>query len=111
MSFVSNSENIWEFLGTEKYWQDLGLKEGDEILYDLINKDQFEIEKMKLKKDAELLNQMIIVSEDGKVFARKDLIHLASKKHHQYKAGEQNYTTSGEEGDEEEISILSGDYY
>ena len=36
MSFVSNSENIWELLGNERDWQDLGLDENDEILFNLI---------------------------------------------------------------------------
>jgi hypothetical protein len=53
MSFVSNSENIWEFLGSERDWQDLGFSNYDELLYELISKDQFELEKLKLKKDAE----------------------------------------------------------
>lgn len=39
MSFVSNSENIWEFLGNEKDWQDLGMLENDEVLFELLNKD------------------------------------------------------------------------
>ena len=56
MSFVSNSENIWEFLGNERDWQDLGQNDGSNILFDLISKDHFELEKMRLKKDAELLN-------------------------------------------------------
>lgn len=76
MSFVSNSENIWEFLGNEEYWQDLGSNEKDDIIFDLIYKDHLEIEKMKLKKDAELLNQLIVMTDDGQIAARKDLLYL-----------------------------------
>lgn len=42
MSFVSNSENIWEFLGNEKDWQDFGIND-DVILFDLLSKDHLEI--------------------------------------------------------------------
>lgn len=37
MSFVSNSENIWEFLGSERDWHELDIQGGgQEILFDLI---------------------------------------------------------------------------
>ena len=54
MSFVSNSENIWEFLGNEKDWQDFGIN--DDIMFDLLSKDHWELEKLKLKMDAQFLN-------------------------------------------------------
>lgn len=84
MSFVSNSENIWELLGNESDWQELGLQENDEIfLLDLISRDQFELEKLKLKRDAELLNQIIMTNYDGSLFVRKDLLPLLQKKNNQ----------------------------
>ena len=52
MSFVSNSENIWDFLGNERDWQNLGHDDENSSLFDLISKDHFELEKMRLKKDA-----------------------------------------------------------
>jgi hypothetical protein len=80
MSFVSNSENIWEFLGNERDWQDLGQNDGNNILFDLISKDHFELEKMRLKKDAELLDQLIVFKDDGSICSRKDLLFLAKQK-------------------------------
>lgn len=82
MSFISNSENIWDFLSNELDWSEMDLKEEEELLYDLISKDHIEIEKLKLKKDAEILNQLIIVTEDGNIFARKELLNTALKKIH-----------------------------
>ena len=63
MSFVSNSENIWEFLGNEQDWQELGFQNHEELLYELLSKDHFELEKLKLKMDAEVLNKMLVVDE------------------------------------------------
>lgn len=60
MTLISNSENIWEFLGNDYDWEDLGLSENDENLFNLLSKDHFELEKLKLKRDAELLNHLII---------------------------------------------------
>lgn len=75
MSFVSNSENIWEFLGTEREWHELGIHNQDEFIYELLSKDIFEIEKLKLKKDAELINRMIVIDEENdQVFARKEYL-------------------------------------
>jgi hypothetical protein len=65
MSFISNSENIWEFLSNDLDWFDYYHNEGEAILFDLISKDHYQIERLKLKKDAEILNQLIIVTEDG----------------------------------------------
>jgi len=41
MSFVNNSEFLWEFLGNENEWQDR--LEEDDIILELIAKDQLEI--------------------------------------------------------------------
>lgn len=90
MSFISNSENIWDFLSNELDWSDLDVyNEKDGItykncmggdIYGLLSKDHYEIEKLKLKKDAEILNQLIIITEDGKIFGRKELLNTALKK-------------------------------
>ena len=61
MSFVSNSDNIWEFLGNEHDWQELGFQNHEELLYELMSKYHFEMEKLKLKMDAEVLNNMLFV--------------------------------------------------
>ena len=82
MSFISNSENIWDFLSNELDWSEMDLQEEEELLFDLISKDHIEIEKLKLKKDAEILNQLIIVTDDGNIFARKELLNTALKKIH-----------------------------
>jgi hypothetical protein len=37
MSFINNSENIWEFLGNEFDLEDLGLTENDEYLFQLLS--------------------------------------------------------------------------
>lgn len=63
MSFVSNSENIWEFLGNETDWQDFGIND-ERILFDLLSKDHLELEKLKLKMDAQFLNQLIVIEDD-----------------------------------------------
>ena len=65
MSIISNSENIWEYLGNEFDLEDLGLTENDENLFELLSKDHFELEKLKLKRDAELLNHLIVQGENG----------------------------------------------
>lgn len=51
MSFISNSENIWDFLGHEIDWQDIYNHEGENIIYELISKNDIELEKLRLKKD------------------------------------------------------------
>lgn len=83
MSFVNNSEFIWEFLGNERDWQELGAFDsvkGNDMIFQLLQKDQLEIEKMKLKKDAEILNKMIIIQEDGSVVSNKQYIPSLKKK-------------------------------
>jgi hypothetical protein len=79
MSFVSNSENIWEFLGNEKDW--LGVGSTNDMIFELIAKDHMEIEKLKLKRDAELLNKMIIISENGEIYANKEYLPIAKRKY------------------------------
>lgn len=84
MSFVNNSECIWEFLGNERDWQELGAlsnNRDDNLIFELLQKDQLEIEKLKLKKDAELLNQMIVITDSGDVFSNKEYIPLARRKY------------------------------
>ena len=61
MSFVNNSEFLWEFLGNENEWQDH--LEQDDMILELIAKDQVEIQKYKLKRDAELLSKIIVFDE------------------------------------------------
>ena len=61
MSFVNNSEFIWECLGNEDEWQDH--LDQDDMIVELIAKDQLEIQKYKLKRDAELLNKVIVFDE------------------------------------------------
>ncbi len=80
MSFVNNSEFIWEFLGNENDWTDLGaFTDQDEILFELIQKDQLEIQKYKLKRDAELLNKIIQYDELGNLYARPEYLPLIQK--------------------------------
>jgi hypothetical protein len=43
MSFVNNSEYIWEFLGNENDWQEFGYNEQDDLIYELISKDELEL--------------------------------------------------------------------
>lgn len=46
MSFVNNSECIWEFLGNERDWQELGGFNSmldDDMIFELIQKDDLEI--------------------------------------------------------------------
>ena len=50
------------------------------MIFELISKDQLEIQKYKLKRDAELLNKVIVIDDQGKVFARKEYLHLINKK-------------------------------
>ena len=77
MTFLSNSENIWDFMCNEKDLEDLGLTENEENLFELFKKDHFEIEKMKLKRDHEILNHLIQVDECGNIFGNKELLPYA----------------------------------
>jgi hypothetical protein len=65
MSFVNNSEFIWEFLGNEEEIEE------DEMILELIQKDQIEIQKYKLRRDAEILNNLIVTDEFGNIYAQK----------------------------------------
>ena len=100
MSFVNNSEFIWECLGNEDEWQDLGLTEQDELIFELISKDQLEIQKYKLRKDAELLNRIIHIDEAGNIFARKEYLPLVNKmKRRRRGMGEDSSNSSSDDGD------------
>lgn len=39
MSFVNNSDFLWECLGNEKDWQELGYQDQEEFIFELISKD------------------------------------------------------------------------
>jgi hypothetical protein len=83
MSFVNNSECIWEFLGNERDWHELGGFNSmldDAMIFELIQKDDLEIQKMKLRRDAELLDKIIVIDDDGNVSADKAYLALALKK-------------------------------
>ncbi len=71
MSYVSNSENIWEFLGAEQDWDHLAEQE-EGCYLGLMSKDLLELEKLKLKKDAERLNEIMTTTDDGRVVINKD---------------------------------------
>lgn len=87
LTFLNNSELLWDFIGMEKDWQTLSYwvnsgeageselyhtrsimghddteslldQQADELL-NLMKKDQFELEKMILKRDQEILNYCI----------------------------------------------------
>lgn len=62
MEFISNSENVWDIISNENDWESL-IEDG--ILLEMVQKDGFEIEKMLLKRDAEKLNEMLRISNDG----------------------------------------------
>lgn len=102
MNFVSNSENLWELLGHEKDWEDLDLTEGTDKIFNLIVKDHFQLEKMRLKKDAEILNLLIVVQSDGSVFGRKEFLPLMHSK--MVRSQHENDGSSSEEADSEEES-------
>ena len=77
MSFVNNSESLWEFIGMEQDWENMGVhlnigyenktevccgdilssnideagKQREKDLLSMIQKDQFELEKLMLKRD------------------------------------------------------------
>ena len=107
MSFVNNSECIWEFLGNERDWQDLGAFSNihnDEVIYELIQKDQLEIQKLKLKKDAELLNKMIFLDNKGHIYANKSYLSQARRKYS--KNAYQFHTNSS---DDDDCSVNSQD--
>ena len=107
ISFLSNSENLWEILGNEKDLEELvGFTMGgetaaaDQNLFDLLQKDHFEIEKLKLKRDAEILSHLIIQDEQGNIFANKGLLPYAVKKlkRHEGFLSEDSSSDEGEEG-------------
>ena len=79
MSLASGS-SLWNIIQAEQDWQNMGVsvdilsqrQEGtdadavDEIL-NLISKDQFELEKILLKRDWEILNSAISFNESGRM--------------------------------------------
>jgi len=40
----------------------------DDLIFELIQKDDLEIQKMKLRRDAELLDKIIVIDKEGKIF-------------------------------------------
>ena len=81
MSLVNNSDSLWDFVQVERDWKNLGIsldigqqKNGqadlvDEILH-LISKDQFELEKLMLRRDQEILNNCLEFTEQGKIIVK-----------------------------------------
>lgn len=57
----------------------MGFSEQDDLIFELISKDQLDIQKYKLKLDADLLNRVIVVDSDGNVSARKEYLPLINK--------------------------------
>lgn len=58
---------------------------------------------MKLKKDAEIINKMIVVTPDGQIFSRKEYLPIVRKRRNQ-----ENSTSEDEElKDEDEHEIFS----
>ena len=49
------------------------------MIIEFIAKDQVEIQKYKLKRDAELLNKIIVFDEQGNIFAHKQYLPLIKK--------------------------------
>ena len=49
------------------------------MLFNLLSKDHFELGKLRLKKDAEFLNQLIVISEEGELLLRKELLYIHKK--------------------------------
>ena len=80
MSFLSNSQNIWDVLCNEKDLEELGLTENEENIFDLLQKDHFEIEKMKLRRDAEILNHLLKIDEEGNLIPNIEILPYAAKK-------------------------------
>ena len=48
-------------------------------MLEIITKDQLEMKKLKLKRDAELLSKVIVTDEQGNIFARKEYLPLMNK--------------------------------
>ena len=99
MSFLSNSENIWEFICNEKDLEELGLADNDEKMFELLQKDHFEIEKMKLRRDAEILNHLLMIDENGNILANKEILPYAQKKLRR----EENLFSEESSSDEENV--------
>lgn len=70
MKFISNSEQIWDLISNEKDLQSLGIDEHE--LIDFMYSDQLQLEKLLLKKDAEILNQCLVEDTQGKIICVQD---------------------------------------
>lgn len=109
MSFVNDSESLWELIAIEQDIENLGMhsklnasnlfsrtpvsmkaydafeeQNGDQHSRDLLrilHRDQFELEKLILKRDSEILNRCIQIDEQGTFKVRESplqLMHTAS---------------------------------
>jgi len=91
INFVSNRESLWEFIGMEQDLDSMGLQfnlsdvettldeTGDGIhnlneseLLSMIQKDQFELEKLMLKRDHEILSACFHEQPDGSIRITKN---------------------------------------
>lgn len=108
MSFVNNSEFIWEFLGNENDWQEHYADQNEDLIFELMSKDQLEIKKLRLKRDADLLNKAIGIDEQGHIFARKEYLHLINKLN---KRRRQNIGDSSSSDSSEDYESLPFDQY
>lgn len=94
MSFITNSENIWEYLGYDL--QDILSLQQEHKLIDLLSShhNNMELEKMKLKKDWQIIDKLIVINEDGQVTGRKDLLFMAIKKIYKQEDGGEDEDSS-----------------
>ena len=78
------------------------------MIIEFIAKDQVEIQKYKLKRDAELLNKIIVFDEQGNIFAQKRLLPLIknmSKKRNRPNGGIGSGLTSSSDSCEEDLGM------
>jgi hypothetical protein len=87
MSFVNNSGGLWDFIELERDWENIGTNllssglleettEADAIGSALMPTEQFEIEKMLLKRDFEIINHCMSFDEQGRVLVRENPLTL-----------------------------------
>lgn len=110
MSFVNSSECIWDFLGNERDWQELGAFSNnriDDLFFELLQKDHLEIEKLKLKKDAELLNKIIFINQEGDIFSNKEYLQQAMKKFENFEQSSDSDSDSGSAIDKDQENIMT----
>ena len=100
MSFVSNKESLWQFIGMEQDLDSMGLQfnlgdaealnafdeEGEGVrnlteseLLSMIQQDQFELEKLMLKRDHEILSACMIEQPDGTIKITKSPMTLLNR--------------------------------